>query len=1322
MTYIPGDVNGDGYIDSLDVSLLRRYISDGCQTVPDGYNVIINDLAGDVDANGMIDSWDVICIRRYISDGCQTIPEGYNQVLKPGLPKCEHALEAILEKEATCTEDGNIAYWHCTKCDKYYDSKDATHEIQLLDTVIKHKGHVVVVDPYLAPTEHSVGYTEGSHCSVCGKTIKPQEEIPMLAKEEYSIVYHISNNDPYLAGLTIKNNNPDKYTPKDEIILQDLLVDGYNFKGWYTSQIGGKRVTEIPLGSKGNKVLYAQWEKVPYTIEFDSPDMKVSPVVYTVDKGYILEDLSWFGYTFVGWSNDDGFIVDSIKPGQIPKKGSNKIVLHANWTSNRNKATSYQKFEDPLIVEDSDNAQFLFVYDIGKIENVPLNVIKNIGYTERLDIEDTLEITDTVTQDTAKTIANVVSNATTRSSSMTLSKEWNNTYSSGAESESSQIQSTERTNSLGETVGGKFFVSNSCGGSSYLNTDSGISKNVSSKVALDGSAGIGGSYTRTNEKYHDGKLGLGRQTGQSLGVSFPYKILDVEAGLQASNTFSGEFGWGKKRSSAGTVSGNGSLHIGAELNQGKEIHHNVSYGKSNTWNSESGYEKSFEMSRNQAVTNAISKQISNRTNYNISQSVSGQNSKTESVAGTNTRTDEYSSTVKYSSGNSKTTSKKISLHSDNLGYYRLVNAGTVHVFGVVGYDVATSSYYTYTLNIMADDTHEYLDYSKESSTFDDCENGLVVFDIPYDVEKYLIGILGQTPGLEFDLEGNVTGFTEKEDFNGTVTIPQYYAVDNHDKTFSAHKVKGISSNAFRGNKNIKNIVLPKYVTNITPHAFEDCTNLENVFSFGAEKIGDYAFKNCKKLSPFSIDTFVTELGNSSFEGVPKVEIMASNMTVSDKALGCGANDLTLCISNFKETYDNRNIKIPKSKKFKFIDNGKKHNNLTIESDADETYLSNIKFTNNNNNVLKFSSPKVILNRVSIENCKDFGLVLTSPNTELNLFGNINISSIAKNRNVVLSKNVVLGKDNEQVSSKLLVSGNYITCGNITNDKYLDISKGQLIKINESDFDNYLNKKEVILNPTGGSLENSKLNVTLGNTFGQLPVPKRDGYTFNGWYTSEAGGVKVTENTIVTNENNKTLYAHWTLNALSDWTLKSNMPSGAQVVETKWTYTERSYTTSGSSSLNGWVKYDTKRTGWGGTQGPVNYDPSNGVRNVWSEQYETGRTHHWVYYRYRNPSNNYGSDVQSGSYSQYQEIDLTYALTEPGSNGNHSRGYKYWESGKYTTYWPKREYDDIHYGTRWYFQDPVYTYYYYKDVNKESSSKPSGSNISNVKEWVRYRSK
>ena len=69
--FTPGDVNSDGYINALDVNLVRRYIAGG-------YDVSINALAGDVDANGAVNSKDVDALRQYIVGG-------YGTQLKPGL-------------------------------------------------------------------------------------------------------------------------------------------------------------------------------------------------------------------------------------------------------------------------------------------------------------------------------------------------------------------------------------------------------------------------------------------------------------------------------------------------------------------------------------------------------------------------------------------------------------------------------------------------------------------------------------------------------------------------------------------------------------------------------------------------------------------------------------------------------------------------------------------------------------------------------------------------------------------------------------------------------------------------------------------------------------------------------------------------------------------------------------------------------------------------------------------------------------------------------------------------------------------------------------
>ena len=67
---------------------------------------------------------------------------------------------------------------------------------------------------------------------------------------------------------------------------------------------------------------------------------------------------------------------------------------------------------------------------------------------------------------------------------------------------------------------------------------------------------------------------------------------------------------------------------------------------------------------------------------------------------------------------------------------------------------------------------------------------------------------------------------------------------------------------------------------------------------------------------------------------------------------------------------------------------------------------------------------------------------------------------------------------------------------------------------------------VTFNPNGGTVSTKSKNVTIGKTYGTLPTPTRTGYDFDGWYTRESGGTKVTATTSVGTNPPTTLYAHW----------------------------------------------------------------------------------------------------------------------------------------------------------------------------------------------------
>ena len=66
--------------------------------------------------------------------------------------------------------------------------------------------------------------------------------------------------------------------------------------------------------------------------------------------------------------------------------------------------------------------------------------------------------------------------------------------------------------------------------------------------------------------------------------------------------------------------------------------------------------------------------------------------------------------------------------------------------------------------------------------------------------------------------------------------------------------------------------------------------------------------------------------------------------------------------------------------------------------------------------------------------------------------------------------------------------------------------------------------------TGGIVSNGSKKVTYLGNYGDLELPKRDGYTFLGWYTAATGGTQITKDTNVEVTADQTVYAHWAANS------------------------------------------------------------------------------------------------------------------------------------------------------------------------------------------------
>lgn len=279
---------------------------------------------------------------------------------------------------------------------------------------------------------------------------------------------------------------------------------------------------------------------------------------------------------------------------------------------------------------------------------------------------------------------------------------------------------------------------------------------------------------------------------------------------------------------------------------------------------------------------------------------------------------------------------------------------------------------------------------------------------------------------------------------------------------------------------------------------------------------------------------------------------------------------------------------------------------------------------------------------------------------------------------------------------------------------------------------------VSFNANSGTVGTKSKNVQIGNTYGTLPIPSRNYYSFAGWYTSANGGSKVTSSTKVSNSKGHMLYAHWTKNNVSGWVLASNVPSGAKIVEQKWTYTKTETTTSTSSSMSGWTQTGSSWTQTGsdihyyasypgGYNGGKSYSTSaiSSYENASKKRTVSGSSEHKYIYWHWCRGKHFGSAVSSYNRkidNKYSSEFCAFHSFESGTSVSYnSSAQAYW-------YVNQSACDD----TCWWFKFNVYKqtytdyqkiYSYKKTTDLESASEVSASSsISNVQKWVKYQAK
>ncbi len=1342
-SYRPGDVNNDGKINSTDIVLIRRYIVGG-------YNVEIEEKAADVNDDLTVNAADVTLIRRYIAGG-------YGVKLEPQTKiRCEHEKDHVEQHEATCTTEGNTEYWYCSECNRYFSDEAGRNELFQNDITIPMIPHKEVIDPAVEPTDTTPGYTAGSHCEMCGKVLVAQKKIEI---NYFEIRYDVNNGDEYLKNIDIENNNPSSIASGGTINLSELSTEGYRFLGWYDASEGGNKITKIENADR-NYMLYAHWSSLEYTIQFYSDLVSADPITYKSSEGKVLPTLSLDGYTFAGWSDADGKIIKRIIPGTI-----GNMTLCANWVSDRNQAWAKKKLDKPVIYED-DNV-ILFAYEIGEVKNVPLSVIEDFGKINEngVALETEKEYEYITSEEMAAKYTKAIEAATTNTSSWTLSKEWSETTHVDEEYCVENGITRSEAETTGKTENDEYFVTNSQGGSETTTViNSTDSYNLTTETQNNTNNSKFGSSEEYNSTYSHELITTdttANKIGAELSTEFSAPGIKFGGKLNGENSNSHEHGETSGYSDGSmygeTTEREEGGSSGTSSQTGTVSNHTSNTSGTSTWNTESGYKQSTAISHSSTISKEISEKICSKTGYGKNYITGENSSDTQGFVNSEVNKDEYSNVITYSRIKDEKTRIKCVTTNTKTGYHRWVMAGTAHVYGVVGYDIATKSYFVYSFSLMDDEVHRFEDYSYNTASYDDNQNSIIGFNIPYEINDYVNSRVFATEGLEVDVDGTITAYTGEDSY---IVIPDYAVVSNKDNGKNAViKVTGISKNAFRGNDNITGVELSTFTTQIPENAFENCSKLYFINARNISSVGKDAFKGANLLNKWILTSKITSMAPGAFNGAEDVTIDVANADVFKSIIGSQISNMTLDIGNMQGSLDNETITILDSVK-KLVINGydKVFNNLILKCDAEEVTLNRLNLKSLKEIPLQLNSSCVNLYQSHIE-ADGCCVILNADTTQIDIYGTNILNS--NGSTAILCRNGEIIRSTQGLKTVLNLSGDWVCCSRPTGENFLNFAEGNIRIVSRDAFDALRLNHTLTFNANGGTCNETSRQVSYGASFGTLPIPVRTYYTFAGWYSDS--GEKVSESTKM-GETDVTVNAKWTANPKSDWVLYSEAPKNALITDNNWKYKKRSWITSGSTSVTGYTLDGTKTEA---KNVVTNYwsDPGN-----WTRDYRTpgdklkivdqrtgtekvgdravsyhmssycymtnrGKRHYW------DDSIDYVGEGYASSYGEhYNETEISVedlAECESGGNGHYfsdiiyagtnacdNIGYAVEDMVMFidgTNYEPVySNYTEYRYSELKQKTVTEYTYHLYKDEDKESNSEVSESeNILNVRRYVRY---
>lgn len=1256
-TGVPGDINGDGTPNNKDLTRLMRFLA--------GDEVEVVDEAIDTNGDGTTNNKDLTRLMRYLAGDDVEIFYG-----------CQHKnMISIDAVSPTCTEPGNIAYWHCLDCHKLFNDPIGKKENEISDEVIVKPatGHSWAEDWSYDNTyhwkaavcehtnlvneraEHTFG--DDNICTDCGalNTVNPTKPYKVYYK---LVEYNVNKGDTYLATQLIDNSvneeNHASFSVSDSFPLDDISCPGYEFLGWFTAD--GVRVTRIDAGTNHDVTLFARWQELQFDITYKLYRTPLAPINdekymhYTVSKGLIdLPNPTVYNYVFLGWYTDEGLEVT-----KIPIGTTGDIVLNAYWTSKRNMARKVSTIEKPIICEDIDNDVIYFAYELGTIENVPLgNPIWTTQNVYGLAQQQSRTVSTTISKQQASTISETISKETVDSATWTLSEDWNNTTSVSESWAEQHGMTVEEAEQIVKTSANTYAFASSSGGNNTTTTTDGTSA-----LSYDSQNKTNEDAVELNAKI---EAGFKQTAGANVGMAKAESTVEVSGSIERNH---------KERDEVNSHTGTDTTKIDTTVSE-----------NNSSWNNTSSSSTTNQLSKSTSVSKALSEVISNTKGYGETYSTGGENSESQSFSAAESNSLSTSSTLTYSEAETVTITSTYSSDGKSEGFYRLVLAGTVHVFGVVGYDVASKSYFAYTYNVLDDETHEFLDYSPDQN-FNDYENGALAFEVPYFVKEYVDNSTARTEGLSF--RTNTSAHTATvSGYSGTdtdVIVPSYISMGG-----TAYKVTGILTSAFAG-KPIESISLNPFIEEIADGAFKNCTALKQISGYFT-RIGEEAFKGCTSLENFNVSASTTFIGAKAFSGVPQItvklfseEVALKSVTeealsaareqapdaseeqiqklaakiisqgiapaVANAAAASGAQrvviDLSALIDGVVLTLD-----VPEIEYFELKGGRNVYTDMKISSQATTTVLEEMTIQDCTRIPLEISSDNLILDAVSIIS-PSYALLLSSVSTNITLKRDNQLIANSGNavvcRTLNISAEVVDGAD-----GYLDVSGNVYVYGTINGRMYMDVYNGDVRTITQAEYEKYIKGSfNVYFNANGGTASSDSMVVYYGLPYEELPTATRTGYSFVGWFTEAEGGTQVTEETVFNASSDVVLYARWAADVFTaTWNTGTGYSISVNRTASPNVGAELGSLNSGAQVYYGDVLSVTYTPATGYSLGTVGETSITVGRNVTSSDiYATATPNSYTYSIVYKSSN--GTSL--GSSSATYKFGTTNTITPPAKSG------------------------------------------------------------------------